>query len=631
MFRPNRASAFGIAALCGLFSASITNAQSFRDALPVNSTLVVSLPDIKTSIAEAKSSPLGRMWAEKELQEFLGEALALLENEKAQAIAQMEQMHEQGAIPLTPDQVRTMTPASVDLAVTSLKLGRSQYGDPIPEVGLLLHLDGGDQVAHWKTLIDFGANFLASMDAEFVVENNTIGGHEMLSLSISDPDVPYGLHATYVGNSVLVGTIASEVAATASAMSTGKKMSNDGIQTVASKLHNEGAEISALANIQPLLDFVLSTAKAAQDDGVMPLTVDLAGVERVLKSLGLRDILGLGFESMYNDGRAKEEWLVASAAPAAETTTTVVSAPVDRNMLAWIPKEVAGFTMCSVDLANTFDSIVRTAKAYNPEMVEQGLAFLAQGEEELGFSLRNDLFGAFGERMVQWRMPIFGTSVEYGLIMEVKNQDAILKTLSSVAETSDGAITIKEYDRRGLKGWAVTIDLDLSMLGPDASQAASMLPSRLRAIFTFKDQYMAVSSTSSQLRELLKRMDRNLESPSDDDVRTKPGFAPNMATLAATPANEVSMLSYQDWRADFESVYSMLALVLTIMAGQMDDLPVDFSLLPEMGTLSQHIDGTFSCVTRNSDGLHAECTGPWGAEVYAILVGAVIAAAMFAT
>ena len=52
------------------------------------------------------------------------------------------------------------------------------------------------------------------------------------------------------------------------------------------------------------------------------------------------------------------------------------------------------------------DAMLGALRAYDPKVAEDAMAQLAEMEKEIGFNMRDDLFGAIGDSVVTWAMPM---------------------------------------------------------------------------------------------------------------------------------------------------------------------------------------------------------------------------------
>ena len=120
--------------------------------LPKDTIIAVSAPDLATSVQRFQQMPLAKMWAEEEVQNFVADLEAMVHGKIEALLQQGREMHEQGQLPVDPDQVMKLRMRGVTMALTHLELAKGDFG-PEPRIGFVLHLDFGETAPQWNSLV----------------------------------------------------------------------------------------------------------------------------------------------------------------------------------------------------------------------------------------------------------------------------------------------------------------------------------------------------------------------------------------------------------------------------------------------------------------------------------------------
>ena len=147
----------------------------------------------------------------------------------------------------------------------------------------------------------------------------------------------------------------------------------------------------------------------------------------------------------------------------------------------------------------------------------------------------------------------------------------------------------------------------------------------MQPTFAFKDGYMVMGFSASDIKRVFKRMDR--EDDPKGDIRSNKEFA---AIAQSIPAG-VSNLAFTDWKATFESGYQLATGVLAFVP-MPEDVPIDMSLLPDSETLTQHLYGGLTYTKTDAEGSETVSVSPFGPETglaLGVLIGAAVAGAGF--
>ena len=601
-------------------------AQGMLPYLPKKTMMALSVPDLAVSMAEFQKMPLAKMWAEDEVQAFVSDVMELATEQMAEGMDQMRAMHDAGMMPISPDTLMQLQLEGVTLAVTSLEMNMSDFG-PMPKVGTLVHLDFGDSAETWNQLIQMGMGMLKQEAGDVMSMTEwTIGDVKAMTLApnAGGPAFEMSINVAMVPNGIVLGTITEEVKDVVSNWVNKTPMLSQtaGFAASTKRIDTAGAEVQMFMAPDALMStgmniMKMTGASIPTEGGMVPLPMlDFEGVERAMNALGMSDMGTLGMSMSYSDGKAVTK---AYHARAETQTTTAAPTAINTDFLRWVPKDAVSFGAGSLDTTSIYDMLIKGMQAYDAEMSEMVLAQLGQMETQLGFSVRGDLLGSIGDHYITWSMPMgtISAAPEMAILVKVNSEEKLVGALKKIAALSDGELELEEATKRGLKSYQLLVNsdpMDGMMMNPfDMFQPT----------FAFKDGYMVMGFSASDVKRVFKRMDRD-DNPKGD-IRSNKEF---MAIADQIPEG-VSSLSFTDWKANFESIYQMATGVLAFVP-MPEDVPVDMSMIPDSETLTQHLFAGLTYTKSNADGGVTVSVSPFGPETF-LALGAIIGGAAGAT
>ncbi len=619
----NHSRTLGLALACTLAAAPVA-AQSLKDALPESTIAYMSLPNISVSIKEMGDMPLAKIWREGEVQDFFADGLKMLEGEWSKYLNQGRQMHKDGMLPFSPDEILKLRLTSVSAAMTGFEITEGDFG-PSPKVGVMLHLGFGNSAGTWRQVLETALGMAMAQAPEGVIERSEskVGDITIVSIKAADAPTEMSVNYAFVGNGLLFGTLADEFKATLTNLVEGKKLlsASESFMSVAKNLDMEGAEGESYVQPGRIIDIALNVLTLVSEmDPSFPEEIDPAGIARVIEAFGLRSIHGVGATSTYAGDRCVTKGFVSSPAPERKGFIAPGNKELDLGFLQWVPKDAVSFSSTTIDLMSIYDALSDGLKAYNPQLAEMVMGQLGGMEEQLGLSLKKDLFGAFGNQFISWSMPMaaLGTPPEMAFLAKVNDQEGLINTINTIAKLTEGALEIDEIERRGIKAYQLRFNIDMDQFG----NLGGMNPlDMFIPTFSFKNGYIVVGLSTSDVKRVFKRMDR--EDDPSGDIRSNQEFAPYLAKL---PKTNLNSLSFTDWKAQFEGVYQLVTSLLAFVPLD-EDIPVDLSLLPDSATLTEHLVGGVSWTESDGNGFKTTGIGPWGPEIAALFGVGVIAGA----
>lgn len=602
-----------------LFCAPLAAQGSVVPYLPKNTLVAISAPDLKTTMEEFQQSAIAKMWHEEEVQTFFGDLLEFAQMQIEEGKAQAKAMHEQGALPIDPEQLLKLRVGGVTGAVTALDIGMGDFG-PMPTVGVVLHIDFGDSAPAWNGLIQMGMAMLeAQAGDEMVKSESKIGDVQIVSMMPNGPGAPdMGLNVAFVPNGVLICTLPEDVKSIVTNWNakTPDLGSTEMYTTMFKRVGGPGAEIESYIRIDPFIKFGVNVLAIATEMEPSMAMVDLDGVERALVALGLRNLGAYAETGRYEGGKSVTRGFhylgegKGTAAPAKA---------LDMSFLKWVPKDAVAFSAQTLDVAGIYSTLVKGLEAYDPEFARMALGQLAKIEEQLGFSIRDDLFGSFGDHAISWSMAVstIASMPETAMLLKVTNEEKLVTVFRNAAKLSDGMVEFEEGERRGIKVYSLRVNFDPTG-GMGINPFDMMAPT-----FSFKKGYLVVGFSVGDIKRVFKRMDR--EDDPKGDIRSNKEFA---VVVQSIPGN-VTSVTFTDWKTQFESLYQ-LATGLLALVPIGEEVPIDMSLLPDSSTLTQHLFASVSYSTSTGDGSEQVTISPWGPEIALAFAGIVATGMVFA-
>ncbi|MFO1076544.1 MAG: hypothetical protein U1E73_02325 [Planctomycetota bacterium] len=611
MRHPNSVSFAALA----LVLAPIRAQDSIVPYLPKDTIFVAAAPNLSAMAAEFDKMPLAKMWHEQEVQTFLADALEFAKAQFDKGLDQARQAHAQGELPVDPDDVLKLTIGGVTTALTHLEITNGDHG-PMPKLGFVVHLDFGSSGATWKKLLDMGLGMLEGQIGNHATKTESeIGGIKLVSLMPNEAGAPdMGINVATLPNGVLFATLPGDIKSILEGMQSKTKVlgAADSFKQLSEHVKASDAGLQSFINIDPMVQFGIQALRIGTEMNPELGEIDVDGVERAIDAMGLRHIGSISGSSNYENGRSVTRMVHLAGKP----DSTAATKAIDVSFLKWVPKDAVGFSAWTWDPANGYDALVKGINAYDPKIAANLFDRLAKLEEQLGFKIRDDLFGALGDSGMTWSMPVstIASMPETAFLLKVKNEQSLVKVLKNASQLSNGMVEFEEGEKRGIKVFTIRVNFDPTR-GMGTNPFDLITPT-----FTFKNGYLVMGFTVGDVKRVLQRMDR--EDDPKGDIRGNKEFAAVASTIPST----VTSLSFTDWKTNFESFYQ-LATGLLALVPIGEDVPIDMSLLPDAATLTQHLFASVSYSTPIPGGTESVDVSPFGPEVGLGIAAVAIAAA----
>ncbi len=582
--------------------------------LPKDTLMAISVPDLNGSMADFGSMPLAKMWAEDDVQAFFADVKKMVGKQIEQGMAQAKEMQAQGALPFDPEELLKLRMQGMTFALTHLEMKAGDFG-PAPKFGMVMHMDFGPSAETWTKLVQTGLGMLEAQAGENLTKKESKVGE--ITIHSFQPNTAEGLemslNVAMVPGGMLIGTLTDEVTGICEAMQKKTPMlgASAQYQATAKRLNTPGSEFEVFMRLDPMVDFGISFLRMALEQGGVE-GVDMAGIERAIDAMGWRKLGTMAASSSYVDGKCVTR---SFHTPGTEVATAAPKL-IDTKFLKWVPKDAVGFSASTMDVMSVHDTLMRGLDAYDAEFAKQVKGQIEEMEKQLGFSIRNDLFGAFGDHYIYWSMPLGSIAAppELAVLVKVTDDTKIVTVLKGLAKISNGMLEIEEGEKRGLKAWTVKVNFD-----PTQGMGGFNIFDVVQPTFSFKNGYMVVGMSPSDVKRVFQRLDR--EDDPKNDIRGNKEFA---AIANAIPAG-VQSLSFTDWKSDFESMYQIATGLLAVVPIG-EDVPINTQLLPDASVLTKHLFASVSYTKSDATGTESITTSPFGPEV-GLLFGAALGAA----
>lgn len=605
-----------LTAIVGL-TASLSAQNQVLPYLPKGTIAAISAPDLQTSYKEFQQMPLAKMFAEPDTQKFLADVRELAKKKFDELMTQAKEMHSRGELPVDPADLLKLEVRGATLAMTQFEMKVGDFG-PMPKVGVLLHLDFGPTTAQWHSLVALGLSMLeGAAGPKLTKTENKVGDWAVRSYMAADVQgMETGLHVVMVPNGLLIGTLLEDV--TAFAQNLQKKTVGlggaDDYQALAKHLQPDGAEVETFLRWDSLVDIGLQmlTTGAAMEPKLQH--IDMAGVQRAVAAMGLRQLGVTGSTSKYVDGKSvSRTFRTRPVAKGDDGKTAVAAKTIDTAFLKWVPKDAVYFDAQSFDILGVWDAMVKGLKAYDPELATKMMTQLDEHEKQLGFKIRDDLFGAIGDHWITWSMPVGSVTAapEATMLLRVNNEQKLVGALQNLVKLSNGAVDLEETEKRGMKTWQIHVNAD-----PTNGMGGFNIFEMFQPTFAFKNGYLVAGFSAADVKRVFQRMDR--EDDPKNDIRSNKEYA---AVAANLPAG-ASAISFTDWKTQFESFYQVATGLLALVP-MGEEVPIDMQLLPDSATLTKHLFGSVGYTKVDADGEESVLISPFGTELMVGLVALV--------
>jgi hypothetical protein len=611
--------------------------------LPSDTLLFMGTDDFDAMRAAAIDSPMGRIFSEPEVTEFLAEPLAQLKQMVDVGVAMAKQQPALAGVDLDLEKLKNAPFGRGFFAITHVDVPLELLQDPSKlDLGLVVGLEprgNHDLIGMLKQVIVSLAS--AQGGDQVAVDSVTLDGIAVERLKAKD--APFGLCFANVGGVSLLSLSERSLAAVA-------RCTKDGAPSLASSPEAARGAAAIGAPVKGDLAVYMHVGrlmKVMRDGVALGAAANPADAEgQKVASLIKSALEQLNFDAF---GPACTRYTRQDGVAVALSYTEVDSSasgiaslskpfPIDRELLKYIPKNALSFSLGHFDVTALWDMAFGTLAKASPEMHAEAMAAirnvetLVAGADEQGnpkWDIRRDLIGALAGRTMNMTVPGIGSTLSAGgdvvFWIETPNPAGLEKSLQHLFALPGQLANHPVNFREQMHG-----DVKLRVLDPTALGAAAFMAGQISPTWAIHDGKFWFSTSTKALKKALDAR----AAPPAENILARVDFTKH---LVEPPQGAVlTSLAYSDTAANFENTYgSLMGLATTALgfAGGAAELPFDLSLLPSAEVVSKHLFGSVSMSYAAGNGRVTVSRSPFGAETVAggLVVGMGTAAALGAT
>lgn len=626
-----------------LFVALLSRAElpPAEKLLPVDTLLVVSVPEAAKLRAVYEKSPQTRFWNDPAMKPFRDKFVARWNED---FIAPLER-----DLGVKLDDYSSLLQGQVTFAVTQNGWTGQTGGEAEP--GLLFLLDAREKSGQLKTnLTELRKKW---SDAGKAVRTEKIRDVEFAIVPLSTNDLPKTL-TSFVPQSQPVqelGKVESKPSEQTHSLVLGQfeslliiASSTKAVDVIVAHLTGGNApsladepafEQNRLAQFRDANFYVWFNARAAVDlltklpkskpNAEAPNPLPLPELDRILTGLGLSGWKTLSLSGRdTGDGLLLELFLGVPEAARQGLFKLLTPEAKDSNPPPFVPADAINFQRFRFDGPKTVANLEKMLKELSPQTFNSWDYMLKSGEEAMkqnntGYDLRRDVFGNLGDDLVIYEKPPRGSS-----LAELDSPPSLFAVASPKAEelarALSGLLIIRSGDalkpkvREFLGKRIYSVTMPSTAGGPGVASKPDVLS------YAASGGYVVFSSDAGMLEEFL----RSAESPGRA-LRDTPGLAEAAQRVGGM---STGMFSYEN---QAESMRLMFELLKKLTPGTatpsgsanalVEALPfagpeksfrewMDFSLLPEFSKVAKYFSFTVWAGSANADGLSYKWFSP---------------------
>jgi hypothetical protein len=331
-----------------------------------------------------------------------------------------------------------------------------------------------------------------------------------------------------------------------------------------------------------------------------PAMVAVAGsvapqVEQVTEELGLKSFGVLRYVAGYEKEMIRLAGEMETIGPRDKGLAQIYNKKSFKLAdLPPMPSDLTGFQASNFNLRQLYDilygSITGVAKAYAPGQVDTIDQFIGGAEGVLGIKLKEDLFDTFDDMAVTYDTPSEGFFLGKVLLLKVKNEEKLKKTLRTLVDaipnvpTFQGKLTTTKF--RGAEVHQYQND----------TLGNYQLPT-----FTVHKGYFALGNYPQGVRGYILRSEGAIPKWAASPAAQK--------ALEPFPKEFVS-IAYADVMHPFDGLLSILPIVMTAANGAAEKLPglppFDVNTIPHPQTLARPQYPTITITTDDGKKVRSE-------------------------
>jgi hypothetical protein len=264
--------------------------------------------------------------------------------------------------------------------------------------------------------------------------------------------------------------------------------------------------------------------------------------------------------------------------------------PLTAADLAAVPADANIATVTRMDLAEVYQRAIDALGQVNPQMRDMLTTHIAQLEQQLGISIRQDLLEGLGDSWVVYNSPQQGGAwlTGFGASVSLRNRDRFLAAHDNILLGLRAQLESQGEPQFVIKDFRY-LDNDIYYL-QSLRESVPVAPA-----WCVSENRLLVALYPQMIKAMLARQaDAN-------------SLADNPA-VAAQLANGPVMISYQDTRTILPTLYSVLQAFAPVAVKELNKqgVSVDLSILPAFPAIGKHAGPSISVVRRTQDGIVSE-------------------------
>ena len=585
-----------------------------KDKIPPETILYASFPDIMQSVQDFQSMPLAKLWKEEEVKEFLAQPLAFVKSKWPMVVKQLEQLHKQGMLPVTPDELLSLRPGSLSAAL----IGPGGKGEPFRFAFTVGFAQGAEVM---DKLVQQGMGMLQAQIKNFkeqgfkadLPQPCKIGGALAVVQDTTKEGGPFdSLTFAYQGGLFLVASSKSLAEKILGNQPTAGLSRDPLFQKTFAKMKAQGAETLFFFRPKACIQAVMRLLPALSPEVRNFLQEHGQAVQDALNASGLMGAQAMAAAATYDQGKCYWDSYLLAPAPRKGFLNLTGDRNLNLDHLAWIPKKVSGFSMGILPVKKIVHTLLNVINAADPEVGGKIAQIRGQLKKRLGMDVVDDFLNQLGGEVLSYGFPqtnIMGPP-SVAVLVQVDQPDKFLDSLETLLGLTQGMVTLeaKKDQATGLDIWEV--QFDLTQLPPRASMILANLAAMMKPSFTFHKGFLVGGLSPRDVKKAVAQMDGKRKG----DVRSRKDVALFLASLPP----KVRSLSFSDIKTTIQTVYEAATGALN-MVNLPEDIPLDLALLPGADTVAKHFFPVTSYSTETEEGFFSRTVSPFGPE---ILLGA---------
>lgn len=583
--------------------ATAAKAPRLRDSVPAKTLVYAEVADFPATCERFKATPLSRILAEEEFQQFLAPVWQALEGELKELL-------------LPEDPKRTglarLPLRRAEIAVIPGAAGRAPYVAALAE---------------GQELVDA----LRALAARRKLATVAAGGVDLVRLA-RDARSP---SLAFVGSSALLvwapddpsQGVASALAGMLQAGPAAESLAKDEEFVKSLAKVGSSADVVGFVRVAAAVEELATRASggrrsrgpATKPAGGGGTSADAAADGDPLEAarqLGAFDVSSIAFAESFVAGGV-DHGLFARLRDSRGIVRAFLGTgkPVDRALLDKAPDGVDAFAVRTVHPRALYDAIVAASAAAAPQGIDP-LRELREFEKKHGISFADDVFGVLGPEAYRYSFPAkAGSPIPIGdqfFVARLRDRARFEKCVDALVDAANEQKLVRLEVSRG-KATVYTLKLDEGASATPGVNA--VLFSAVSPSFAILDDWVILSSSSVGLKNEI----RKLSKPRDASAEVK-------RALAKAPAGAAA-LSYFDPKPLLRASYDALASLAQLAPAASEDLLVDFQLLPTSQSITKHLRTSTTHELPDAEGILVQQSGSFGTETIATLavLGATIA------